>query len=47
MAKTAEGGSPNAAQSAAFRGKFIGAVMKELKGQADGSVVKEVVESLL
>jgi uncharacterized protein len=28
-------------------GQFVGAVMKELKGQADGSVVKEVVESLL
>ncbi len=28
-------------------GQLVGAVMKELKGQADGSVVKEVVESLL
>ncbi len=28
-------------------GVFMGAVMKELKGQADGAVVKEVVESLL
>jgi uncharacterized protein YqeY len=27
-------------------GKFMGAVMKELKGQADGNDVKEVVESL-
>lgn len=27
-------------------GKFMGALMKELKGQADGSVVKEVVDSL-
>ncbi len=27
-------------------GQFVGAVMKETKGQADGSVVKEVVESL-
>ncbi len=28
-------------------GQFIGAVMKELKGQADGKVVKEVVDALL
>ncbi|OGG71282.1 hypothetical protein A3F27_02080 [Candidatus Kaiserbacteria bacterium RIFCSPHIGHO2_12_FULL_53_13] len=28
-------------------GVFMGTVMKELKGQADGAVVKEVVESLL
>lgn len=28
-------------------GKLTGAVMKELKGQADGSVVKEVIEKLL
>lgn len=28
-------------------GKLIGAVMKELKGQADGATVKKVVESLL
>lgn len=28
-------------------GVFMGAVMKELKGQADSAVVKEVVESLL
>src|SRR3989344_2720537 len=41
------GGSPDAAQSAAFRGKFIGAVMKDLKGKADGAVVKEIVDSLL
>ena len=27
-------------------GQLIGAVMKELKGQADGAVVKKVVESL-
>ena len=27
-------------------GQFIGAVMKELKGKADGADVKEVVESL-
>ena len=47
MAKTAEGGSPDAAQTAAFRGKLIGAVMKETKGVADGALVKEIVESLL
>ncbi|HEY4513954.1 MAG TPA: GatB/YqeY domain-containing protein [Candidatus Paceibacterota bacterium] len=28
-------------------GQLVGAVMKELKGQADGAVVKEIVESLL
>ena len=28
-------------------GQFVGAVMKELKGQADGAEVKAVVESLL
>jgi len=28
-------------------GKFMGAVMQELKGQADGSFVKEVIDSLL
>ena len=28
-------------------GKVIGAVMKELSGKADGSVVKDIVESLL
>ncbi len=33
--------------SKADAGKFIGAVMKDLKGQADGAVVKEVVDSLL
>lgn len=27
-------------------GQFMGAVMKELKGRADGQVVKEVIESL-
>lgn len=27
--------------------KLIGAVMKDLKGQADGAVVKEVIDSLL
>lgn len=46
-AKTGEAGSPDAAQSAAFRGKFIGVLMKELKGRADGAEVKAVVESLL
>src|SRR3989344_2295142 len=29
------------------KGQFIGAVMKELKGRADGAVVKEVVDTLL
>ncbi|HEY0010408.1 MAG TPA: GatB/YqeY domain-containing protein [Candidatus Paceibacterota bacterium] len=33
--------------SKADAGKFIGAVMGELKGRADGSTVKEVVDSLL
>ena len=28
-------------------GQFVGAVIKETKSQADGSVVKEIVESLL
>ncbi len=28
-------------------GKFTGALMKELKGQADGALVKEIVDSLL
>ena len=28
-------------------GKLMGAVMKELKGKADGTVVKEVIESVL
>ena len=28
-------------------GKLTGAVMKDLKGQADGSVVKKIIESLL
>ena len=28
-------------------GQFVGAVMKEIKGGADGSLVKEVAESLL
>jgi uncharacterized protein len=33
--------------SKAEAGKFTGAVMKDLKGQADGAMVKEVVDSLL
>ena len=33
--------------SKAEAGKFIGAVMKDLKGRADGAVVKEIVGSLL
>ena len=28
-------------------GMFVGAVIKETKGQADGAEVKQVVESLL
>lgn len=28
-------------------GKFTGAVMQELKGQADGALVKEIIDSLL
>jgi uncharacterized protein YqeY len=28
-------------------GMFMGALMKDLKGKADGDVVKEVVDSLL
>jgi uncharacterized protein YqeY len=35
------------AVSKADAGKVIGALMKDLKGQADGGVVKEVVDSLL
>ncbi|MBU6321137.1 MAG: GatB/YqeY domain-containing protein [Patescibacteria group bacterium] len=42
-AKMAELGVSTKAES----GKFIGALMKELKGAADGQVVKEVVDSLL
>ena len=42
-AKMAELGVSSKAEA----GKFIGALMKELKGQADGQVVKEVVDSLL
>ncbi len=33
--------------SKADAGKFTGALMKELKGQADGTLVKEVVDNLL
>jgi uncharacterized protein YqeY len=33
--------------SKAEAGKFTGAVMQELKGKADGAMVKEVVDSLL
>ncbi|CAN5730868.1 GatB/YqeY domain-containing protein [soil metagenome] len=33
--------------SKAEAGKFTGAVMQELKGKADGALVKEVVDSLL
>jgi uncharacterized protein YqeY len=33
--------------SKAEAGKFTGAVMKDLKGAADGALVKEVVDSLL
>lgn len=35
------------AASAAQKGQFIGAVMKDLKGKADGKVVQEVVNELL
>lgn len=31
---------------AAQKGQFIGAVMKDLKGKADGKIVQEIVESL-
>ncbi|MDP2689294.1 MAG: GatB/YqeY domain-containing protein, partial [Deltaproteobacteria bacterium] len=33
--------------SKAESGKLIGAIMRDLKGQTDGNVVKEVVDSLL
>ena len=42
-AKIAELGVSSKAES----GKLLGAVMKELKGKADGGVVKEVADSLL
>jgi uncharacterized protein YqeY len=32
--------------SKAESGKFIGALMKDLKGQADGNEVKAIVDSL-
>jgi hypothetical protein len=35
--------NPDAAQ----KGQFIGAVMKELKGKADGKIVQETVNQLL
>lgn len=41
-AKKAETGTTNKADA----GKLTGIVMKELKGKADGTVVKQVVESL-
>ncbi len=42
-AKMAEMGVTSKAEA----GKFTGAVMQELKGKADGAMVKEVVDSLL
>ena len=42
-AKIAELGVTSKAES----GKLLGAVMKDLKGKADGGVVKEVADSLL
>ena len=45
-AKTPEGRSPDASHEA-LRGKFTGALMKELKGKADGGDVKAVVDNLL
>ncbi|OGG72073.1 hypothetical protein A3E65_01340 [Candidatus Kaiserbacteria bacterium RIFCSPHIGHO2_12_FULL_56_13] len=47
MTVTVNGGSPGAANPAALRGKFIGVLMKELKGKADGADVKAVVDALL
>lgn len=46
IAKTPEGRSPGASNEA-LRGKLTGALMKELKGKADGGEVKAVVDSLL
>ncbi len=46
MAKAAEGGSPGAAGLAALRGKLTGALMKDLKGKADGGAVKAIVDRL-
>ena len=28
-------------------GQFMGGIMKDLKGKADGAIVKEVIESLI
>lgn len=42
-AKKSELGTPDKAGM----GKFMGLIMKELKGKADGNDVKEVIESLL
>jgi uncharacterized protein YqeY len=42
-AKIAEMGTVSKADA----GKFMGSLMKDLKGQADGNVVKEVIDSLL
>lgn len=41
-AKKAELGISDASQ----KGMFIGAVMKDLKGKADGNIVKEVVDAM-
>jgi len=42
-AKIAEAGSVDKGKI----GQFMGSVMKDLKGKADGSVVKEVIEELI
>ncbi|MDB5265140.1 MAG: hypothetical protein JWN64_711 [Parcubacteria group bacterium] len=42
-AKLAEAGVTSKADA----GKFMGSIMKDFKGQADGNVVKEVIDSLL
>lgn len=36
----------NASFDKSNKGKFMGSVMKELKGRADGAVVKETIDSL-
>ncbi|KKS44863.1 hypothetical protein A3I25_00295 [Candidatus Nomurabacteria bacterium RIFCSPLOWO2_02_FULL_42_17] len=47
-AKIAELGADLATQAGKSKtGQLVGAVMKELKGRADGNLVKEVVDSLL
>jgi uncharacterized protein YqeY len=46
-AKMAEMVKDGNGASKAEAGKFTGAVMKELKGAADGALVKEVIDSLL